>query len=266
MALARLRRDVQPMSSPVEGVPQPAGPKVQKPAPPARRPWSPWLYAGVLLIVVVGGIAFSLSVQALTTNCADTPSNPALFSVPSCGNLLVTSVVSAVVGGIAVGLGALLLRQADVRPWRRVPLAAGIFVALLIVVAGVPLALTPPLGNIGIPPELPFPIPAGTTFNASMGEFDAYVQAQIPTDPYAPYAPIYLEGAYNATSTVCLYIARSAGPDLGPGAHSVCGASVSFAFGVTASTWMIAFYVPTENPQTVFSATVVITQPVQIAY
>lgn len=254
-----------PMSTPADRTA-----KIDEPEKPAMRlprpPRSPWLYAGVLLIIVVGGIAFGIAGRSVSENCVSDPNSPALLNVPSCSNLVTTAAVSAFVGGIALALGVLLLRQAKVPPPKRVPLAAGIFVALLVVVAGIPLALTPPLGNIGVPSTLPFPIPAGTTFNATIMQFSAFVQAQIPTDPYAPWAPIYIEGAYRATSTVCLYIARSAGPDLGPGAHGVCGTSVSFAFGVTSSTWVLAFYIPQQSPQTVFSATVVITESVGIVY
>ncbi len=251
-------------SPPAEASEKATGRPVVKSSPPLTH--SPWLYAGVLLIVIVGGISLSIALESLTHNCTSDPTSPAPYSVPACGGLLVTAIASAVVAGIALGLGVLLLRQAEVTPAKRVPLAAGIFVALLIVVAGIPAALTPQLGTIGTPASLPFPIPAGTTFNATIAWPDAYVQAPIPEDPYVPYAPIYIEGAYHATSTVCLYITRTAGPDLGPGAHSVCGSDVSFAFGVTASTWMIDFFVPQATPQTVFSATVVITQSVEIVY
>lgn len=243
---------------------RPEGTSTVKPAAALRH--SPWLYAGILLIVVVGGIAFSLLLQTVSMSCISNPAAPALSIIPSCGSLLGLEVAAGLVGVAALVLGVLLLRQANVTPRRRVPLAAGILVALVIVVAGIPLALTPPLGTIGIPDSLPFPIPAGTTFNATPTWGSAFTQAQIHLDPYSPYAPIYIFGAYNASSTVCVYITRSAGPDLGPGGDSVCGTNVSFAFGVTASTWMIAFELPQTTPQTVLSATVVITESVEVGY
>ncbi|HII40409.1 MAG TPA: hypothetical protein HA326_04235 [Thermoplasmata archaeon] len=235
-------------------------------APHPPPPGIAYLWAGALMIVIIGGVAFSVALTALTRNCTDHTSNPALYSVPSCGNLLVTAVAGALVAGIAVALGVLLLRQAHLSETRRIPVAAGIFVGLLLVVALIPVALVPLPGTVGIPPQLPFPIPVGTLFNVSASEWDAYAQVQVPLDPYAPWAPIFIEGGYNATSAVCVYIARAAGADLGPGAHSVCGTSVTFAFGITSSTWVVSFYLPLDAPQTVFRATVVITQAVQIVY
>lgn len=219
-----------------------------------------------MIIVFIGGVAFSLSLQSLTENCTSSPTSPALFGVSSCSGLLATALTGSAIGGIALALGVLLLRQADVEPARRVPLAAGIFVALLVVLAATPFVLTPPVGNLGVAPQLPFPIPLGTTFNVTLSPGDAYAEAQVPLDPVAPDAPIILQGGYNATSTVCVTIARAAGADLGPDGHSVCGTSVTFSLGITSSTWAIGFYIPTENPQTAFRATVVVTQAVDIVY
>src|SRR2546422_31305 len=168
-------------------------------------------------------------------------------------------------GGSAVGLGGRLLARVALARSRRMLPAAALLVASLPVVAVVPIAFAPPPGTVGIPPQLPFPIPVGTTFNVTQSQFGPYTQIRVPLDPYAPYAPIYIEGGWNATDTVCLFITRSAGADLGPGAHSVCGSSVTFAFGITSSTWTLLFHIPMSmtGPS---GATVVITQSVEIVY
>jgi len=240
-------------------------PDISSPPRSPRLRGNPYFWAGILIFVVIGGVAFNIALTALTENCTAQPSNPALYSVPSCGGLLVIALAGGIVGGIAVGLGVLLLGRAGLGPSRRMPLAAALFVALLLVVAVVPIAFVPPPGTVGIPPQLPFPIPVGTTFNVTQSQFGPYTEIRVPLDPYAPYAPIYIEGGWNATDTVCLFITRSAGADLGPGAHSVCGSSVAFAFGITSSTWTLLFHIPMSmrGPS---GATVVITQSVEIVY
>jgi len=258
------------MSPPEERAAEPNDdlfPNPLKPKP--NPPYSPWLYAGVLLIVIVGGIGFGIAVQSLTVACGPSPSGTAFYGVPSCGSLFVAAVAGAIVGGVALALGVLLLRQAKVTPSRRVPLAAGIFVALLIIVAGLPPLTVPPPANIGIPPSLPFPIPAGTTFTVSLDAFGSYAEAQIPRDPYAWYAPIEIQGAYNATSTVCMDVnLANGGPGIGGngGGGLVCGTSASFVFFISSATWTIVFSLPQAFPQTVFSATVVVTSPIQVVY
>ncbi len=229
-----------------------------------RQRWT-LMWAGILLIVVVGGIALSLSAQTFPEPCIADPGMAAQFQVTSCGVLRAYAVVEAAVAGVAFVLGLLLLRRADVKPERRLPLAAILFVALLVVVAGIPLALAPPAAPTGIPPELPFPIPAGTTFNASQAPFDAFAEVQVPVDPYAPWAPIFIIGGWNSTTTVCLAVSRAAGLDLGPGGARVCGTSVSFSVGIAAATWVVAFEVP-MNMSSPFQTTVRITDSVQIAY
>ncbi len=220
------------------------------------------LGAGSVLVLIVAGIAASEAARALSEPCTDT--SP---FVPSCGGLLASAVFAAVVTGVALALGLLCLRRADILAHRRLPAAAGLFLGFVLVAAVIPFSLTtPPPSTVGIPPVLPFPIPIGTTFNATELEVSTYAEARVSLDPYAPWAPILLEGAFNATSDVCLRVTRGAGGDFGPGLYSVCGTGVTFAFEISSSTWDLFFYVPMANPQTVFSATVVIAQSVQIVY
>lgn len=225
----------------------------------------PYLWAGILIIVVIGGIGLSLSFSALTQNCTKDPSMPPLAGLPSCGNLLVSGAVDGLVAGIAIVLGVLLLQRARVGPTRRIPLAAGIFVALVVVIAVIPAAVAPPRATIGIPPQLPFPIPVGTTFNATQSQFGAFAEAQIPLAPYAPWAPIEVQGGWNSSAPVCFEVNRAAGPDLGPGAGVACGTSVTFSYVINSATYVFAFYVPLES-RNVCCAQVVITHEVHIVY
>lgn len=259
------------MSLPEQGAPPSSGEearsKLKAPTKPsAGSRWTAsYLWAGILIIVVIGGIAFSSSLSALTATCAGDPAMPPLAGLPSCGNLLVSGAADGAIAAIAIGFGVLLFARAHVAPSRRLPLAAGIFVALVLIVAGIPAAVTPPAATIGTPPQLPFPIPVGTTFNATPGEFGAFAEAQIPVDPYAPYAPIELQGGWNSTASVCFEVNRAAGPDLGPGVGLACGTSVTFVFDLGAATYVFAFYLPLEG-STVLRAQVVITHEVQIVY
>lgn len=223
------------------------------------------LWLGMALIVPVGGIALGLSLSAFTRDCASTASMLPLGSSASCADRFVTGAEEALLAIAAFVLGALFLVRARIPPLHRVPVAAGILVAVVLLVASVPAFVPPPAPTVGVRPQLDFPMSAGTTFEATPGAFDAFAEAAIPADPYVPWALIELQGGWNSTAPVCLSVVRTSGPALGPGLGAVCGTAVTFVFILDATTYVFAFYLP-PGDGTAVRAQVVITSDVHIVY
>lgn len=239
---------------------------VAEPVPSgSRRPLRPRiLVAAALLVVAVGGVALGVAEESLTAACVADPGRAALLGVPSCGGFLAAAVIAGAVCGVAVVAGLhLILTTALPRP-KRLTLAAGVLVALLLV-AAIPVAWAPTPATTGTAAQLAFPIPAGSVFNiSSFG--DAATQALVPASPYLVYAPILLVGAFNATEIVCLSVVQASGSQRGPATYGSCGTSTSFAFPVAPGAWIIDFYLPAGVPSALGNITVGITQPVEVVY
>ena len=234
--------------------------------PPVRSRNAVCLWAGLLVIVLVGAVALGLSLSSVAERCASNPTGLPLPSSAVCGNNLVSGAIEAVVAAAAFVMGGvLLLFRARIASVHRIPLAAGILVAIVLIVAAVPALVPRPAATIVAHPELDFPMAADTTFTATPGAFDAFVETAIPADPYVPWALIELQGAWQATSVVCLAVTRAEGSRLGTTLGVVCGTAVSFVFVLDATTYVFAFYVPSENNPAV-PTQVVITSDVHIVY
>ncbi len=234
--------------------------------PPAARPWNAaYLWAGILVVVLVGGVVLGLSLSTLAESCTNNPTGLPLQGSALCSDNFVSGAVEAATAAAAFVVGVLLFVRARIALMRRIPLAAGILVAVVLVVAAVPAMVPPHVATFTARPELGFPMPAGTTFVATQGAFDAFAEPTIPPDRYVPWAIIELQGTWNATSVVCLAVVQAKGQTLGPGLGVVCGTAVSFVFVLDATTYVFAFYVPAGQAGAT-QAQVVITSDVGIVY
>ncbi len=236
-----------------------------RPAAPSALPRTDvYRWAGILIIVLVGGVALGLSVSTLTGSCTGRPSGLPPQGSVLCGDTFVTGAIEAVVAAAALVLGLFLMVLAHIAPLQRIPTVAGILVAVVLVVAAVPGLVPAPAPMITARPELTFPMAAGTSFTATQGAFDAFMEPAIPADRYVPWAIIELQGAWSAASAVCLAVTRVQGSTLGENLGVVCGTAVSFVFVLEATTYVFAFYLPSDSNVT--QVQVVITSDVGIVY
>ena len=257
-------------------------------APPGL---SPLLFLLALLVAVVsvklmgpllsiagllGGIALYYAVSQPMAACTDSTTLAQTLGVPTCGGLSTTAVEAGiVVGVIAAGAGAFLLR------WSRTPrsekpfLAAGVVVVAALLAASTVVLTHPPPVPPGAGPEvLPFPIPAGSAFLVPFEYYDPATNYTFYTSgPQAfvrvsanGFEPAVLVGGWNSSVAVCLYVGNANhGPILPPPgrAYGDCGTSVAFHYLLEPAAWTVSFWLQNFTDE---SATITITQTVQLVY